>query len=270
MFFCATYGPITPSRLFPRFMNKKILLYSSLSALLFAFSSTTFAQTTARLVSYVDVAGAWNTATWSANAQYHQYLKIDRKGLFQVGWGIRGTHFRGNNLPFITALASQSRGKTGFSALSAPLLLRNIDTLQVSAGITSFNFNLGIQLSVFDKVDIGVNADILGLALGGKKSGFYSSTTGYNKVDSLNLHQTYQQAKPTSPNVQLLGDNAVGNLTTEIYARLHITERLGLKAGYVFNTNEYRTSNKQLVADVRRFRYRSDMFLVGVTFKVLR
>ena len=82
--------------------------------------------------------------------------------------------------------------------------------------------------------------------------------------------QTYQQAKPTSPNVQLLGDNAVGNLTTEIYARLHITERLGLKAGYVFNTNEYRTSNKQLVADVRRFRYRSDMFLVGVTFKVLR
>ena len=59
---------------------------------------------------------------------------------------------------------------------------------QVSAGITSFNFNLGIQLSVFDKVDIGVNADLRGLALGSKKTGYYSSTAGYNKVDSLNLH----------------------------------------------------------------------------------
>jgi len=190
-------------------------------------------------------------------------------GFLQVGWGLRATHLRGNDLDFITAAASQTRGKTGFGALSAPVKLQNLDTLQISAGITSLNFNLGFQLSLFDKIDIGANADLLGLAFGSKKSGLYSSFAGYNKVDSLNLHKTEQSAKPTSPSIQLLGDNARGNLSAEIYARLHVSERVGLKAGYVFHTSEYRTSTP-LVADARRFRYRSEMFLIGLTFKVLR
>jgi hypothetical protein len=226
-----------------------------------------YAQPDSRLTSGVDVGAGWKGKAWIVSGLYHEYLKIDPRGLFQVGWGLRATHLRGNDLDFITAPAHLTKGKSGFSSFNAPTLLRQIDTLQMKAAITSFNFNLSLQLSIFKGLDVGANADILGIAFGTRRAGYYLGSKGYSKTDSLNLHQTYQQARPASASIQLLGDNTVGNLNTELYARLHIIPRVGVKVSYLFTTNEYITS-QPLVDDNRRFRFRSPMIFVGLNFPI--
>ena len=239
-----------------------------LSVLFLLFISiTSWAQPESRLSSGFDVGAGWKDQAWIVNAQYHQYLKVDRRGLFQVGWGGSASHFRGKELDFTTAPSQLTKGKTGFSALNAPLILRQIDTLQMRAGITSFNFNVSAQISLFERLDIGANVDILGFSLGNRRAGYYLGSRGYNKADSLNLHQTYQQARPARLNLLWLGDNKRGNLNTEIYARIHFTQRIGLKISYLFTTNEYRT-DQPLVDDNRRFRFRSQMIFVGLTFPI--
>ncbi len=226
-----------------------------------------WAQPDSRLASGVDVGVGWKDKAWAINAHYNQYLKIDRRGLLQIGWGLRASHFRGNDLDFTTAPTHLTKGKTGFAALTAPTILRQIDTLQMRARITSFNFNLSAQVSLFGYLDIGANADILGVAFGTRRAGYYLGSKGYNKIDSLNLHQTYQQARPTPASLLWLGDNKIGNLNTEVYTRIHITPRVGVKVSYLFNTNEYRTS-QPLVDDNHRFRFRSQMIFVGLTFPI--
>lgn len=245
---------------------KKYWLHGLLLCLLLHFVCLpTWAQPDTRLTSGFDVGAGWNNQAWLINGQYHQYLKIGRSGIFQIGWGGNVSHLRGNDLDFTTAPSRLTKEKTGLSGLNAPTLLRNIDTLQISSGITSVNFSLSAQISLFGRIDIGASADILGLAFGTRRAGYYLGSKGYNKVDSLNVHQTNQQARPASANFVRLGDNTVGNLNNEIYARLHITPRVGLKVSYLFTTNEYRTT-QVLVDDNYRFRFRSEMIFVGLTF----
>lgn len=226
-----------------------------------------WAQPDSRITSGFDLGTGWKDKAWTLSGLYHQSLKIDRRGLLQVGWGVRGAHFRGKELDFTTAPSQLTKGKTGFSALNAPIILRQIDTLQMRTGITSFNFNLSAQISLFNRLDIGANVDILGFALGNRRAGYYLGSKGYNKVDSLNLHKTYQQARPARLNFLWLGDERRGNLNTEIYARIYVTQRVGVKVSYLFTTNEYRT-DQPLVDDNRRFRFRSQMIFVGLTFPI--
>jgi hypothetical protein len=241
--------------------------YLLLGLFIHLISMPSWAQPDSRLTSGFDVGTGWKDKAWTVSALYHQYLKVDRRGLLQVGWGVRGSHFRGKELDFTTAPSQLTKGKSGFSALNAPLILRQIDTLQMRTGITTFNFNVSAQVSLFGRLDIGANADILGFALGNRRAGYYLGSRGYNKVDSLNLHQTYQQARPARFNFLWVGDNTMGNLNAEIYARIHFTQRVGLKVSYLFTTNEYRT-DQPLVDDNRRFRFRSQMIFVGLTFPI--
>lgn len=246
-------------------MSKYRLRGLLLCFLLSFVSLSIWAQPDTRLTAGLDVGAGWNNQAWLIHGQYHQHLTIGRRGIFQIGWGGKLSHVRGNDLDFTTAPARLTKEKTGLSGLNGTTLLRNIDTLQISAGITSFNFSLSAQISLFGRIDLGASADILGLAFGTRRAGYYSGSKGFSKIDSLNVHQTYQQARPTPVSIQLLGDNTIGNLNTELYARLHITPRVGLKVSYLFTTNEYQTT-RILVDDNRRFRFRSEMIFIGLTF----
>jgi hypothetical protein len=238
-----------------------------ISLFIHVLSTPSWAQPDSRLTSGFDAGAGWKDKAWTVSALYHQYLKVDRRGLLQVGWGVRGSHSRGKELDFTTDPSRLTKGKTGFSALNAPIILRQIDTLQMKTGITSFNFNVSAQISLFGRLDIGANADILGFALGNRRAGYYLGSRGYNKVDSLNLHQTYQQARPARLNILWLGDDRRGNLNAEIYARILFMQRVGVKVSYFFTTNEYRT-DQPLVDDNQRFRFRSQMIYIGLTFPI--
>lgn len=245
-----------------------LIFRASLSTLLgFVISYSCFAQPVNRIRRVVDAGVAFKDNALNINFLHNQYLRVDRQGLLQIGWGLRVAHVQGSSLDFITAPSKLTTGKTGFASLSAPLLLRQIDTLQIKTGITLLNFNLGVQVALFDRLDVGVNADIIGFALGTKRSGYYLGSRGYSATDSLNIHQTYQEAKPARFNLQLLGDNALGSLNSEIYARLRLTQRVGIKVGYLFAINEYKTT-QPLVDDNRRFRFRSQMLYLGLSFPI--
>lgn len=51
----------------------------------------------------IDIGAAANDKSWNVGFLYNQYLKVDRKGVFQVGWGIRGSQFQTNTLAYTTA-----------------------------------------------------------------------------------------------------------------------------------------------------------------------
>ena len=245
---------------FKAFLSLLVYIYLSF------FSKTSYAQLFNPIQTRMDVGVAWKDKSSNIGFLYNQYLKLDRKGIFQVGWGVRGSHLITNTLDYTTAPSELTRGKSGL-AINAPLVMQNIDTLQLKTAITSFNFNLGFQLSLFNRLELGANADILGFALGTRRSGFYLGSSGFNKVDSLNLHRTYQEASPSGFALQLPQDHVKGTLNSELFARLRITERVAVKVSYLMAVSEYKTNNI-LVDDNRRFRLRSKMLYVGLSFPI--
>ncbi len=209
-------------------------------------------RTSSRLTDVTDVGIAVGDKGFMASFHYNEYLKLEKTGILQVGWGVRAAHLSAKDLDFTSApsrLANQ---------------ISSTDTLQMGqATVTSLNFNIAAQVSFFNRLDLGVSTDILGLATGGRRTGFYLGSAGFKK-DSTNIHQTYQLAKPTGSAIQLFGNSQRGNLNTEIYARLRVTSNFGIKAGYIFAANEYKTDNV-LVDDNNRFRARHNLFYVGLS-----
>ncbi|WP_266367416.1 hypothetical protein [Tellurirhabdus rosea] len=243
-----------------------------LAGVLFLYTATAFAQTpvSTRLSGGIDLGAAFDSKIISPSFTYFQMLHLDQRKIFQIGWTFKFQTFYGqNSVDYYTAPAKFTREKTGFAALSAPIIPANIDTLTMpKTSFTSGNFGLRVQVHL-GVVDLGASADILGIGVGKGRYGFYRASTGFNSADSLNLHRTNQYAQPQRINVRLLGDNDMGFLATEVYARLNFSRRLAAKIGYQWLTTEYRANNR-LVEDNRRFRHRFAMPYVALTFPFFR
>ncbi len=207
------------------------------------------------LVYGADAGIAFNNKGLTVSYHYYEFVKVKRKDIFQVGWGLRASQFVSNNLDYTSAPARFAKS------------LATTDTLQMSKStVTSLNFNVAAQISLLNKIDIGASIDLLGLATGGKRTGFHLGSAGFT-TDSLNIHKTNQIAKPTTTAIQLFGNSTHGNLNAEIYARVRFTRTMGLKVAYIFCTNEYKTTNP-MVEGNQRFRARSEMIYIGLNFLI--
>ncbi|RYF67737.1 MAG: hypothetical protein EOO39_20690 [Cytophagaceae bacterium] len=230
-----------------------------------------------RLSAGVDLGADFAKEQVSPSLTYFQLLHITKQKFLSVGWTAAFRTNYASNVDYITAPANLTRGgKTGFNALGASLVPANLDTLRMaSASGTSLNFGVRAQIHI-KFLEIGASADILGITLGRNRIGQYLSSTGtfvagqYSTgTDSLarftqgNVNQT---AKPTIANLQLLGDNSIGTLSTEVYARVILSQRIGVKVGYQWLTTEYTTSVKNTVDGNNRFRNRSSLTYVALTF----
>jgi len=254
---------------------KKIL------AVLTAFVTTqAFAQSpvSARLQSGYDLGMAYSTGNYSPSGTYYQLINIGDRKLFSVGWTLRLGAFYGDNLNYYTAPARLTREKTGFASLGAPLVIRNIDTVRYDY-VTMTSANVGVRAQVnLGKLTIGASADLLGLTFGKKRIGRYKSSTGQYTIqgisgkDSINVPfqggSTFQSSKPSILNVRLLGDNDIGTLSTEIYARYSINQRFGIKVGYQFLTTEMTVANRDAISDNNRFRHRANMAYIALTLPI--
>ncbi|WP_234733606.1 hypothetical protein [Tellurirhabdus bombi] len=240
-----------------------------LIAVLLAFTSVTaIAQSpvSSRLVSGADLGASFATKKLSPSIAYYQLLNLDERKIFQFGWHTKLQNYYGQeSVDYYTAPARLTRGKTGFGALSAPLIPENIDTLTMPrASFISLNLGLRFQIHL-GPVELGAATDILGVGLGKGRLGLYRAIKGANSVDSLNLHQTNKYAQPQRFNLRLLGDNNMGFLSSEVYARILFSRRVAFKVGYQWITTEYRT-NDELVDDNRRFRRNYAMPYVALSF----
>ena len=253
---------------------KKILI-----GILTLFSIHSFAQSpvSERLRSGVDAGMGFTTGTYHPSIAYYQLLNVGEHKRFSVGWTARLGAFYGDNLNYYTAPARLTRGKTGFNALSAPLIVNNMDTVRFDyVTMTSLNVGIRAQLNL-GRVEFGASADLLGITFGKTRTGRYKSSTGhYALPNSLGVDSTvyfqgnnaFQQASPSKLNVRLLGDNDIGTLSTEVYARVWINKRFAVKAGYQWLTTETTVKNRDVEADNDRFRHRAQMVYVALTFPI--
>ncbi|WP_020599279.1 hypothetical protein [Spirosoma panaciterrae] len=254
---------------------KKVLI-----PFLLLISTYSFAQSpvAARLSSGYDLGMAYSTDHYHPSIAYYQMLNVGERKLFSLGWTLRLGAFYGDNLDYYTAPARLTREKSGFAALGAPLVVKNIDTIRYDY-VTMTSLNVGVRAQInLGKVEIGASADLLGLTIGKSRTGRYKSSTGQftlhsaSGADSINVYfqgnNVFQKASPSRFNVRLLGDNDIGTLATEIYARIHVSQRLAVKAGYQWLVTETTVSNRDVIANNNRFRHRAGMAYLALTFPI--
>jgi hypothetical protein len=231
-------------------MRKIITL---LCLLIFAEISQSQPIRRSRISSGVDVGAGFQTGVLAPSFEFYQLLQTGKRSPLQLGWSFRATQLIGKELTFLTAPAT-----------------KNIDSLYMGQA-TMLSFNMGIKAQInVGPLELGAGADLLGVTLGRRRTGFHSGSTGVvPKSDTLNttVHLTDQSARPTTGNLIAFGDYVRGSLTADVYARLWISKAVGLKVGYQFLVNEYKTENP-MVADNRRFRYRSELLYIGISFPI--
>ncbi|SOD78310.1 hypothetical protein [Spirosoma fluviale] len=234
----------------------------------------------ARLSSGYDLGMAYSKNKYNPSITYYQLIHVGERKLLSLGWTARLGAFYGDNLNYYTAPARLTRGKSGLGALTAPLITNNIDTVRYDY-ITNTSLNIGFRAQLnLGRLEIGGSADLLGIAFGKSRLGRYMSSTGQYKItsstgaDSTTTYfqgaNTFQDAKPSTFNVRLLGDNDRGTLATEIYARYRVSQRMGIKLGYQWLTTETTVSNRDVIADNNRFRNRAGMAYFAVTLPVFQ
>jgi hypothetical protein len=253
---------------------KKIIV-----AVLTLFSIPSFAQSpvAARLKSGFDLGMAYSKNNYNPSITYYQLINVGERKLFSLGWTLRLGAFYGDNLNYYTAPARLTRGKSGFGALSGPLIVNNVDTVRLDyVTMTSINAGVRAQLNL-GMVELGVSADLLGFTFGKSRTGRYWSSNGKFNLktpagaDSTLFFQgvnAFQQNHPSSMNARLLGDNDLGTLSTEVYARFHVSQRFAAKVGYQWLTTEITVNNRDIVADNNRFRNRAGMVYIALTLPI--
>lgn len=247
----------------------------SLTLFLALVSVYSFAQSpvSSRLSSGFDLGMAYSQSNYNPSAAYYQMLHVGERKLFSFGWTVRLGAFYGDNLDYYSAPTRLTRGNGG---LFGPLTPATIDTIRYDY-VTMTSVNAGVRAQVnLGRVELGASADLLGLTLGKWRTVRYRSSTGQYALksqlgtDSVNVYfqgvNTFQRAYPSRLNVRLLGDNDIGTLSTEVYARVHLNQRVAIKAGYQWLTTEATVSNRDVVADNDRFRHRAGLAYLALTF----
>ncbi|GAB3563509.1 hypothetical protein GCM10027578_07320 [Spirosoma luteolum] len=229
----------------------------------------------ARLSSGYDLGMAYTTDRYNPSLAYYQLLNIGQHKLFSVGWTLRFGAFYGDNINYTTAPARLTRGKTGFAALSADEIPANIETVRFDyAVLTSANVGVRAQINL-GRLELGGSADLIGLTLGRTRTGRFLNSAGRFRVDSATTApftgaNAFQAARPTRFNARMLGDNDMGSLSTELFARFRINQRIAIKAGYQWQTTEMKVSNRDVVADNDRYRNRTGFPYLAVTLPIFQ
>ncbi|QKZ15326.1 hypothetical protein [Spirosoma sp. KUDC1026] len=243
-----------------------------LATLLTLISLSGFAQSpvAARLSSGFDLGMAYTKNRYNPSIAYYQLISLGESKVFSLGWTARLGAFYGDNIDFYTAPSRLTRGKSGLGALGAPLVSENIDNVRFDY-MTATSLNFGIRGRInLGWVELGGSADLLGLTVGKRRTGLYRSANGRFNIDSTRTQpfsgsNAIQDGSPARGNLRLLGDNDQGSLSTEVFARFFVSQRVAIKAGYQWQTTEMRMVNRDVVANNNRFRNRTGMPYLAVT-----
>ncbi len=196
---------------------------------------------------YIEVGGAFGSSNGSINLSGQKDWYLGKKDRIIIGTGLRFTSFFGNDITFTTAPAQLSIEPKSVDSLFAP-----------KPALYSFNLLINLGYKISDKIEVGFNIDALGLSFGPEGSPTFIS----------NKKSTVTKAKPTSPNVLLVGDNDRGSLNSHFYGRYKLNEKIGLNVAYQFLFNELITITKvQSIPEANdRFRAKSSQIYVGVSY----
>ena len=216
-----------------------------------------------RKTQFVDLTGTVGNSQGSIAASYVHNWRIGKRKKWEAGLGARYTGYMGSKKDFTTAPAKLSRTTTTpFIIFFAGQKTENWDTLNIQRPfINSINISLNFGYNFSEKISAGFNIDLIGFSFGRKGSGILTS-------DGATTNEP--EAKPTSFNILLTGDNDIGSLNSEFFLKYKIDNRWGIKGVYQFYFAEYETRNvKQIAPDgteVYRFRNKANNFGLGVAY----
>ena len=248
--------------------------------LLISFASVAQSPVAARLSSGYDIGMAYSTNHYNPSISYYQLLTVGRQKLFFLGWNLRLGAFYGDNLDYYTAPARLTRGKSGLGAIGSPLIPVNVDTVRYEhVSMTSLSFGVRVRVNL-GPVDLGASADLLGFSFGKSRTGQYQSSTGQFAIQSASGTDSLlvpfrganalQKSSPTLLNARLFGDNNRGTLSTQVYARVRLSERVGVRLGYQWLITEMSVANRDVVADNNRFRHSAGMAYLALSLPIFQ
>jgi hypothetical protein len=194
-----------------------------------------------------------------------------KKQRFNIGYGVRYTGFLGANKLYTTAPSKFTSTVQGPGTIFSETIENNIDTLAItkSSQTNSINASIHLQyrLGKAGRAEIGFNIDAIGFSFGSNKTGtIVSSVLDANSPPVVD-------AKPTVLNLLLTSDNDIGSLNSEFYLRYWLSSKVALKTGFTFYFSEYQTKQKLSFDQGRisndRFRYKSGMFMLGISWSPL-
>ncbi|MCE6988807.1 hypothetical protein [Dyadobacter sp. CY323] len=217
-------------------------------------ASVGYAQYGAPINAGFDVGAGATDNSFAPSVLYYEAIGIPRANWLQFSLGIRAWGYYANRTNLYTKTANPQD---------------YMEYRTVAANGLSFVVGANIK---FWRIDLGVNTDLAGLAFGTQRHGFYEKTTTINPGVG---QQNYNQWLATSPVILNVLPLAFKNNNgqSELYARIFVAKRLGIKLGYVYGQLAYLTKKsdgKKVLLDNRQRRF-SDNYgvpYVALTFHI--
>ena len=194
-----------------------------MSIAIFLFKTTVcVAQVKSRLSAGIDVGSGFTSNSWAPSVLYHEDLGPRNLPWLRVVLGFRAWGYYGGKMD----LESQND-----KDLRQELQYRHVSSNGISL-VTGMNIKVW-------KVDLGANTDLIGLALGTKRSAYYAKNTQTPGAGQA-YYNTWVSTAPTILTaLPLVLEKAAGQ--SEVHARIWITRSLGLKLGYLYGRQVYLT-----------------------------
>jgi len=210
---------------------------------------------------FIDVDGAIGNTEGTIAVSFNLDKNLGKKHRIVAGLGARFTSYLGKNQYYITAPAELTSGDTGPGVIFKENIDANIDTFLIkTAQVNSLNLLVTLGYNVSTKLLLRFNIDLIGFSFGKSANGNYINGS----------QGAMEPSDPTPFNLLLVSDNDKGSLNSEFFARYLLKDKWGVKGGVQFHFTEYTTDTEvqQQPAPNDRFRNKSLMFMLGVSFKL--
>ena len=220
-----------------------------------------FSQTSRGVTKYVDATFGVAKYQGTLSLSYVNTWRLGAKQKLGIGLGCRFTSYVAANQYYTTAPAILTSGSTSPVIIFEDNIQANIDTFLIkSPQVNSINLSIRIDYQLSKKIAAGFNIDAIGFSFGGSRTGNYINGASGKMVS----------ATPTPFNILLISDNDKGSLNSEFYFRYFLNDMWGLKVGAQFLFTEYTTETKvqQFPEENDRFRNKSLLFCLGVSYKI--
>ena len=190
-------------------------------------STFSYAQRISRVSTGVDIGTGFAEGQWAPSMLYYQALNPAKAPWIQLSGGARVWTYLANDIS-LTAPANDSQN----------------DIMQLSrVSATGVNFMLGLNFTFANKIDLGVNADILGFAFGKRRNALYKLASPTVAPDSIRaLNGTDIGIAPANLNI-IPAFKANNNGQAEAFVRVWISQQVGIKVGYIMGQVAYRSDN---------------------------
>jgi len=231
-------------------------------AILICFQSMfCFAQSGKRINDFAEATFAFGSYQGSLSLLYVHNWRLGSSRKFGVGLGGRITSYLGANQYYITAPAEITSESTSPLIFFKENVEANIDSLLIqSPQVNAINASINLDYRLTPKLTAGFNIDFIGFSFGATKRGNY-----------INGQQgKITEGKPTPFNILLISDNDKGSLNSELNLKYEMNKKWSAKLGAQFLFTEYTTETQvqQSPAENDRFRRKSLMFALGMSYQL--